>query len=108
MNEEKFSKCNIHNRNTAALKVFSPYFMLARKLKENNYMCNFMYNFMCKCLDMSKIHFVEGDTDSTYWAVSGSEDDTYEQGLKHVIKNHTFYNDNIYKYTPSNFIPPTI
>jgi hypothetical protein len=26
---------------------------------------------MNKCLDMSKIHFVEGDTDSMYWAVAG-------------------------------------
>jgi hypothetical protein len=56
---------------------------------------------MYKCLDMSKIHFVEGDTDSMYWSVSGSEDDTYEQGFEHVIKNHTFYNDNIYKLTLS-------
>jgi hypothetical protein len=53
---------------------------------------------------MSKIHFVEGDTDSMYWAVSGSEDDTYEQGFKHVIKDHNFYNATIYKYTPSSFI----
>jgi hypothetical protein len=52
---------------------------------------------------MSKIHFVEGDTDSMYWVVSGSEDDNYEQGSKHVIKNPTLYNDNINKYTPSNF-----
>jgi hypothetical protein len=33
---------------------------------------------MYKCLDMSKIHFVEGDTDSMYWAVSGSEDENYK------------------------------
>jgi hypothetical protein len=45
---------------------------------------------MYKCLDMSKIHFVEGDTDSMYWAVSGSEDDIYEQGFKHVIKKSHF------------------
>jgi hypothetical protein len=64
---------------------------------------NFIYNFMCKCLDMSKMHFVEGDTDSMYWAVSVSENDNYEQGFKHVIKDHDFYNANIYKYTPSNF-----
>jgi hypothetical protein len=37
MNEEKFSKCSIYNRNTAALKVFSPYFMSARRLNENYY-----------------------------------------------------------------------
>jgi hypothetical protein len=50
---------------------------------------------------MSEIHFVEGNTDSMHWAVSGSEDDNYEQGFKHVIKNNIFCNDNIYKYTPN-------
>jgi hypothetical protein len=25
------------------------------------------------------------------------------KGFKHVIKDHDFYNANIYKYTPSNF-----
>jgi hypothetical protein len=38
-----------------------------------------------------------------YWAVSGSESDNYEQQFKHVIKDHEFYNNNIYKFTPSNF-----
>jgi hypothetical protein len=123
MNEEKFSKCSIHNKNTAALKVYSSYFMSARKLNENHYQVqmereiyncktpliqgfftlenakfwylNFIYNFMYKCLDMSKIHFVEGDSDSMYWAVSGSEDENSEQGFKHVIKDHDFYNANI-------------
>jgi hypothetical protein len=52
---------------------------------------------------MSKIHFVERDTDSMYWPVSGSELDNYEQEFKHVIKDHTFYNENIYKYTPAHF-----
>jgi hypothetical protein len=37
MNEEKLSKSNIHNKSTAAPKVFSPYFMSARKLNENHY-----------------------------------------------------------------------
>jgi hypothetical protein len=29
------------------------------------------YGFFAKCLDMDKIHFVEGDTDSMYLAVAG-------------------------------------
>jgi hypothetical protein len=29
---------------------------------------------MYKCFDMDKLHFVERDTDSAYWAVSGDED----------------------------------
>jgi hypothetical protein len=61
------------------------------------------YDFMYKCLDMTRLHFVEGDTDSMYWAVSGSESDSYEQQFKHVIKDHNFYNNNIYKFTPSSF-----
>jgi hypothetical protein len=52
---------------------------------------------------MTKIHFVEGDTVSMYWAVSGSNSDDYLQGFKHVIKDHKFYNENIYKFTPSSF-----
>jgi hypothetical protein len=46
---------------------------------------------------MSKIHFIEGDTDSMYWAVSGS----YE--FKDVILDEKFYNENIYKFAPSGF-----
>jgi hypothetical protein len=38
-----------------------------------------------------------------YWAVSGSEDENYKQQFKHVIKDHDFYYNNIYKFTPSNF-----
>jgi hypothetical protein len=52
---------------------------------------------------MSRIHFVEGDTDSMYWAVSGCKSEDYQQGFKFVIKDHNFYNDNIYKYAPSGF-----
>jgi hypothetical protein len=62
-------------------------------------------------MDMNKIHFVEGDTDNMYWAVAGSELEGYEQGFKFVIKDHKFYNDNIYKYASgfftSNFSNPT-
>jgi hypothetical protein len=35
---------------------------------------NFIYNFMMQCLNMDKLHFIEGDTDSMYWAVAGDED----------------------------------
>ncbi|KAA6352694.1 MAG: hypothetical protein EZS28_051779, partial [Streblomastix strix] len=40
---------------------------------------------------MDKLHFVEGDTDSAYWAVSGDEDAGHKQQFKHVIKNQQFY-----------------
>ncbi|KAA6356879.1 MAG: hypothetical protein EZS28_047594, partial [Streblomastix strix] len=51
---------------------------------------NFIYNFMYKCLDMTKLHFVEGDTDSAYWAISG----------KQIILNDTnqqAYEDNLHQ-----------
>jgi hypothetical protein len=35
---------------------------------------------------MSKIHFVEGDTDSVYWAVNGSEDKPTNKGLSMLSK----------------------
>jgi hypothetical protein len=41
---------------------------------------------MFKCLDMSKIHFVEGDTDSMYWAVSGSKTKTTNKDLNMLLK----------------------
>jgi hypothetical protein len=80
MNEEKFCKSFIVRRETAKLKVFSPYSRSARLLNENCYQVqmekeafnckkpliqgfftlenakfwylNFIYNFMYKCLDM--------------------------------------------------------
>jgi hypothetical protein len=64
---------------------------------------NFIYNFMYKYLDMDKIHFIEGDTDSMYWAVSGSMDEDNKQGFKHVIKDEAFYNTNVYKFFPGDF-----
>jgi hypothetical protein len=32
----------------------------------------FVYDFLYKCLDMTKVHFVEGDIDSMYMAVAGN------------------------------------
>ena len=64
---------------------------------------NFIYKFMVKCLDMSKLHFVEGDTDSQYWGVAGDLNDDYKQGFKHVIVNEKFYNKNVHKWLPYDF-----
>ncbi|KAA6377884.1 MAG: hypothetical protein EZS28_026589, partial [Streblomastix strix] len=62
---------------------------------------NFIYNFMYKCFDMDKLHFVEGDTDSAYWAVSGDEDAGIKQQFKHVIKNQQFYDENAKYFFPT-------
>ncbi|KAA6327356.1 MAG: hypothetical protein EZS28_053827, partial [Streblomastix strix] len=73
---------------------------------------NFIYNFMYKCLDMTKIHFVEGDTDSAYWAISGKQvvlndtnqqayEDNLHQGFKYIIKDQQFYDANAKYYFPT-------
>ncbi|KAA6385503.1 MAG: hypothetical protein EZS28_018971 [Streblomastix strix] len=48
----------------------------------------------CTSFDMEKMHFVEGDTDSAYWAVNGSADAGHQQQFNHVIKDKQFYDDN--------------
>ncbi len=63
----------------------------------------FIYDFMYKCLDMNRIHFIEGDTDSAYWAIAGDPNDDNTQAFKHVIKDHDFYNEHIFKWAPSDF-----
>jgi hypothetical protein len=52
---------------------------------------------------MNKIHFIEGDTDSMYFAVAGNMHEDNSQGFKYVIKDEKFYNNNIYKFAPSGF-----
>ncbi|KAA6369747.1 MAG: hypothetical protein EZS28_034726 [Streblomastix strix] len=68
---------------------------------------NFIYNFMHKAFDMSKLHFVEGDTDSAYWAVSGSADAGYKQQFDYVIKDKQFYDDNAKYYFPKRSLEGT-
>jgi hypothetical protein len=38
-----------------------------------------------------------------YWAVAGDAAEGYEQGFKHVISNLQFYNENVYKFFPSDW-----
>jgi hypothetical protein len=131
MNEENFTKTEFCSREKTFLRHLSPYHSATRKINSSTYQVqmfprtyhcntcivegfftldnakfwylNFIYNFMFKCLDMTKIHVVELDTDSIYLAVSGSPEDGIKQGFKHVIKDHKFYNKNVYKYLPSKF-----
>ncbi|KAA6371919.1 MAG: hypothetical protein EZS28_032554 [Streblomastix strix] len=56
---------------------------------------------MHKAFDMDKMHFVEGDTDSAYWAVRGSADAGYQQQFNYVIKDKSFYDDNTKYYFPT-------
>jgi DNA polymerase elongation subunit (family B) len=68
---------------------------------------NFIYNFMYKCLDKTRFHFIEGDTDSMYFAISGNSEEDNNQGFKHIISDENFYNNNVYKFLPSNFYSTT-
>jgi hypothetical protein len=64
---------------------------------------NLIYGFFYKCLDMERMHFVNGDTDSMTWAIAGSMDEPYNQSFKHVIKNEDFYNSHVYNWFPNSF-----
>jgi hypothetical protein len=57
----------------------------------------FVYDFIYRCIDLSKIHFIESDTDSLYYAISGNPDEDCHQGFKHVVKDEVFYKENVYK-----------
>jgi hypothetical protein len=46
---------------------------------------------------MLKIYFIEGDTNSLYYAISENPDEGCHQGFKHVVKDEVFYNENVYK-----------
>jgi hypothetical protein len=68
---------------------------------------NFIYNFLYKCINTNKIHFIEGDTDSMYWAVAGNPNEDYNQGFQYVIKDEKFYNKYVYKFFPNDFYSTT-
>ena len=55
---------------------------------------------MYRCLDMDRIHFIEGDTDSAYWAIAGDPNEDYHQQFKHVIRDDEFYNEHVYEWFP--------
>ncbi|KAA6309018.1 MAG: hypothetical protein EZS28_056586, partial [Streblomastix strix] len=61
---------------------------------------------------MTKLHFIEGDTDSAYWAISGKQviqtdanqqeyEDNLHQGFKYVIKDQQFYDADAKYYFPT-------
>lgn len=64
----------------------------------------FYYDFLCKALDMNRIHVNTIETDSYYFSIAGDINEGIEQGFKHVIKDERFYNENIYKFMPNPMI----
>jgi hypothetical protein len=65
----------------------------------------FVYDFIYKLIDLSKIHFIEGDTDSLYYTISGNPDEDNHQAFKHVIKYKAFYKENVYKLLLNSTLP---
>jgi hypothetical protein len=63
----------------------------------NYWVLNVYYNFMENCLDHTRFHYIEGDTNSLYFAISGKVDEGINQWFKHFIADDKFYNENVYK-----------
>ncbi|KAA6377523.1 MAG: hypothetical protein EZS28_026950 [Streblomastix strix] len=84
-----------------ALKAhLSNTFMDEQQLSDNAYAVQ-MNLETCTSFDMEKLHFVEGDTDSAYWAVSGNADAGHLQQFNYVIKDKQFYDDNAKYFFPT-------
>ncbi|KAA6388813.1 MAG: hypothetical protein EZS28_015662 [Streblomastix strix] len=129
MNTEKYTEIKVMDQKEALKAHLSNTFMDEQQLGDNAYVVqmnpetctcktpiqeayfvldnakywylNLIYNFMHKCLDMDKMHFEEGDTDSAYWAVSGSADADHLQQFNYVIKDKQFYDDNAKYFFPT-------
>jgi hypothetical protein len=53
---------------------------------------NFYYEFLNKCLDTDRFHFIVCDTDSMIFAVSGDLNRGLGQGFEGIIKDREYYN----------------
>ena len=129
MNTENFSKIKICDTNKAYQAIISQTYMNGMQLNDNTFMIQhtpksyhcttciqeslwvldnakywyltFYYDFMNKCLDMDRIHFIEGDTDSMYFAVAGNPNEPPSQLFNYVIKNKEFYDKHVYEFMPN-------
>ena len=127
-NTEKYTKSSIKNKNQTYLAQVFNNFVSTRKMSEDKYVLtynpksykcdtplmeayftldnakywylNFYYNFLNKCLDMNKIHYIESDTDSLYLAIAGNPNEGNDQMFKHVINDEEFYNKHVYEWLP--------
>jgi hypothetical protein len=46
------------------------------------------------------MHFIEGDTDSAYWAIAGDPTNPRHNEFADVVKNWEFYNRHVYEWFP--------
>ncbi|KAA6391003.1 MAG: hypothetical protein EZS28_013468 [Streblomastix strix] len=112
MNTEKYTDIKILDKKGALKSHLSNTFMDEQQLSDNAYAVQ-MNPETCTCktpiqeayfvlaFDTEKMHFVEGDTDSAYWAVSGSADAGHQQQFNYVIKDKQFYDKNAKYYFPT-------
>ena len=63
----------------------------------------FIYDFMYKCMDTRRFHFIEGDTDSMYWAIAGNPELPNTQAFQDIILDKKFYDKYIYYFAPYDF-----
>jgi hypothetical protein len=120
MNTAKYKNTMLLNKNQTLFKQSNPRFVNTRQINDDlfavqtskpSYFINtplqcacfcldnakywymsFYYNFMVKCLDMNKIHYIEGDTDSVYIFIT---DD-----LDKLVTDQEFYDENVYEWFP--------
>lgn len=70
----------------------------------NFWYLTFIYDFLFKCVDLERIHFIASDKDSGYFAIAGDMNRHCEQYFNAIIANSEFYNKNVYKFMPNPFI----
>ncbi|KAA6402765.1 MAG: hypothetical protein EZS28_001710 [Streblomastix strix] len=61
---------------------------------------NYIYNFMYKCLDRKRFHFVLADTDSIYIAIAGDPAKDCHQQFETIVTDEQFYDQHVYQYLP--------
>lgn len=67
----------------------------------NFWYLTFIYDFLFKCVDLERIHFIEGDTNSAYYAIAGDMNRNGEQYFDTIIDNREFNNKHVYKFMPN-------
>ncbi|KAA6400070.1 MAG: hypothetical protein EZS28_004402 [Streblomastix strix] len=102
---EKYDQVKIVNKMQAERAIRSNAFMDEQKISEDNYLVqmnpeHYSYKTPLQVdffrLDNARywIHFIEEDTDSAYWAISGNPNEDFTQQFNAVINDREFYNDN--------------
>ncbi|KAI5504563.1 DNA/RNA polymerases family [Trichomonas vaginalis G3] len=131
MNTQNYAKTKIINAQKARVACMSNKFKNIREigedtyqvmLKDRFYRCDtclqeafftldnakywylvFIYYFMYKCMDVNRFHFIEGDPDSSYWAIAGDPNLPNTQAFQAIVTDKQFYDKNIFKFAPFDF-----